>query len=56
MELPALFINGKSISGAWPVDTYKAMIDAEIGRAAALMEQRRLPPSEIYEAIPAAAN
>ncbi len=37
---PAFFINGRFLSGAQPLDNFKAIIDEELGKAEALVKRR----------------
>jgi protein-disulfide isomerase len=48
---PAFFINGKSLSGAQPFESFKAKIDAALADAEALMKQKRIPLKAVYDEI-----
>jgi protein-disulfide isomerase len=48
---PAFFINGKSLSGAQPFESFKAKIDAAIADADALMHKKRIPARAIYDEL-----
>jgi protein-disulfide isomerase len=52
---PAFFINGRSLSGAQPIDRFKAVIDAQLKEADALMRAKRLPATKVYEELMKAA-
>ncbi|WP_257460913.1 DsbA family protein [Archangium lipolyticum] len=47
---PAFFINGRFLSGAQPIDNFKAIIDEELGKAEA-MTRSGTPASQVYAAI-----
>jgi protein-disulfide isomerase len=47
---PAFFINGRFLSGAQPIDAFKAIIDEELGKAEALVRSGT-PASQVYAAI-----
>jgi predicted DsbA family dithiol-disulfide isomerase len=47
---PAFFINGRYLSGAQPIDRFKAIIDEEIKKADAAMKGGQ-KPEEYYGAI-----
>ncbi len=47
---PAFFINGRKLSGAQPIDRFKAMIDDEMGKAQTLVNQGT-PPNQVYAKI-----
>ena len=47
---PAFFINGKKLVGAQPIDRFKAVIDAELQKAQALVNQGTAP-SAVYAKI-----
>ena len=47
---PAFFINGKSLSGAQPFESFKAVIDAEIQAADALLK-KGVAPAKLYDEI-----
>src|SRR5690349_7840310 len=47
---PAFFINGRFLSGAQPIDNFKALIDEELGKAEALTRSGT-PASQVYAAI-----
>ncbi|MBK7860231.1 MAG: thioredoxin domain-containing protein [Archangiaceae bacterium] len=44
---PAFFINGRKLSGAQPIDRFKALIDEEVGKAQSLVNQGT-PAKEVY--------
>jgi protein-disulfide isomerase len=47
---PAFFINGRFLSGAQPIDNFKAIIDEELGKAEALTRSGT-PAGQVYAAI-----
>ncbi|QRN93650.1 thioredoxin domain-containing protein [Archangium violaceum] len=47
---PAFFINGRFLSGAQPIDNFKAIIDEELGKAEALTRSGT-PANQVYAAI-----
>ncbi|XXF75278.1 thioredoxin domain-containing protein [Myxococcaceae bacterium GXIMD 01537] len=47
---PAFFINGRFLSGAQPIDNFKAIIDEELGKAEALVKSGTRP-GQVYAAI-----
>ncbi|ADO71429.1 DsbA family protein [Stigmatella aurantiaca] len=47
---PAFFINGRLLSGAQPLERFKALIDEEYGKAEALVKEGT-KPGEVYAAI-----
>jgi protein-disulfide isomerase len=47
---PAFFINGRKLSGAQPIDRFKALIDEELGKAQALVNQGT-PANQVYAKI-----
>ncbi|WP_163870607.1 DsbA family protein [Myxococcus eversor] len=47
---PAFFINGRFLSGAQPIDNFKALIDEEMGKAEALVKGG-VPASQVYAKI-----
>jgi protein-disulfide isomerase len=47
---PAFFINGRFLSGAQPIDNFKALIDEELGKAEALTRSGT-PANQVYAAI-----
>ncbi|MBX7101899.1 MAG: thioredoxin domain-containing protein [Myxococcaceae bacterium] len=47
---PAFFINGRLLSGAQPIDRFKAIIDDELGKAQAMV-QSGVPASQVYAKI-----
>ncbi|NTX07986.1 thioredoxin domain-containing protein [Myxococcus sp. CA040A] len=47
---PAFFINGRFLSGAQPIDNFKALIDEELGKAEALVKGG-VPASQVYAKI-----
>ncbi len=47
---PAFFINGRFLSGAQPIDNFKALIDEELEKAQALTRSGT-PASQVYAAI-----
>jgi protein-disulfide isomerase len=47
---PAFFINGRKLSGAQPIDRFKAVIDQELAKAEALVKTG-VKPSEIYAKV-----
>jgi protein-disulfide isomerase len=46
---PAFFINGQSLSGAQPFDSFKKVIDAELAKANELVK-KGTPMDKLYEA------
>ncbi len=46
---PAFFINGQSLSGAQPFDSFKKVIDAELAKANELVK-KGTPLDKLYEA------
>ena len=52
---PAFFINGKSLSGAQPFESFKAVIDAEIQAADALLK-KGVAPAKLYDEIQKGAS
>jgi protein-disulfide isomerase len=46
---PAFFINGQSLSGAQPFDSFKKVIDAELAKASELVK-KGTPLEKIYDA------
>jgi protein-disulfide isomerase len=46
---PAFFINGQSLSGAQPFDSFKKVIDAEIAKANELVK-KGTPMDKLYDA------
>ena len=46
---PAFFINGQSLSGAQPFDSFKKVIDAELTKADALLK-KGTPMDKLYDA------
>jgi protein-disulfide isomerase len=47
---PAFFINGKKLSGAQPIDNFKRIIDAELGRAQEMVKSGT-PADQVYARI-----
>ncbi|MBX7101898.1 MAG: thioredoxin domain-containing protein [Myxococcaceae bacterium] len=47
---PAFFINGRSLSGAQPIDRFKALIDTELGKAQAMVSGG-VSPDQVYAKI-----
>jgi protein-disulfide isomerase len=47
---PAFFINGRFLSGAQPIDNFKALIDEELAKAEALVKGG-VPASQVYAKI-----
>jgi protein-disulfide isomerase len=47
---PAFFINGRFLSGAQPIDNFKALIDEELGKAEALVKGG-VRPAQVYAKI-----
>jgi protein-disulfide isomerase len=47
---PAFFINGRKLSGAQPIDRFKALIDEELGKAQTLVSQGT-PAKEVYAKV-----
>jgi protein-disulfide isomerase len=47
---PAFFINGRFLSGAQPIDNFKALIDEELGKAQELVRSGT-PASQVYAAV-----
>lgn len=47
---PAFFVNGRFLSGAQPVDSFRALIDEELREANELVGQG-VPPHQLYETI-----
>ncbi len=47
---PAFFINGRFLSGAQPIDNFKALIDEELEKAQALVRSGT-PASQVYAAV-----
>jgi protein-disulfide isomerase len=47
---PAFFINGRLLSGAQPIESFKALIDEEVGKAEALVKGG-MKPGQVYAAI-----
>ncbi len=45
---PAFFINGRPLSGAQPVDAFKAVIDEELKKAEAYMAENKVAPKDLY--------
>jgi protein-disulfide isomerase len=52
---PTFFINGRKLVGAQPFDRFKAMIDAELARAQALVASGT-PAAQVYERIMSTAS
>ena len=52
---PAFFVNGRFLSGAQPVDAFKAIIDEEKKKAEALVA-RGTPRARVYEAVVASGK
>ncbi len=51
MGTPTFFINGKVLVGAQPFATFKARVDQAILDADALMEQKHIPSTKVYEVL-----
>ncbi|MDY7227306.1 DsbA family protein [Hyalangium rubrum] len=49
---PSFFVNGRFFSGAQPIEVFKAVIDAELAQAQALVKEG-VKPSELYASITA---
>ena len=47
---PQFFVNGKRLRGNPPMDTFTAVVDAELESARALVD-RGMPPPQVYDAI-----
>jgi protein-disulfide isomerase len=47
---PAFFINGRKISGAYPLDAFKKIVDEELAKAEA-MEKAGTPAAQVYDRI-----
>jgi protein-disulfide isomerase len=47
---PAFFINGRFLSGAQPIENFKALIDEELGKAETLVKNGT-KPGQVYAAI-----
>ena len=45
---PAFFVNGRPLSGAQPVEAFKAVIDEEIKKAEAYMAANKVAPKDLY--------
>ncbi len=45
---PAFFINGRPLSGAQPIDAFKAVIDEELEKAEAYMAENKVEPKDLY--------
>ena len=52
---PAFFINGRFLSGAQPIDAFKAIIDDELKKAQAMVAQGT-PADQVYAKIMASAH
>jgi len=51
---PAFFINGRKLSGAQPIETFKRIIDEELAKAQAMVAQGT-PADQVYEKLMASA-
>ncbi|MBI3183584.1 MAG: thioredoxin domain-containing protein [Myxococcales bacterium] len=47
---PAFFINGRKLSGAQPIDSFKRLIDEELGKAEAMVREG-VKPDQVYARI-----
>jgi protein-disulfide isomerase len=45
---PAFFINGRPLSGAQPVEAFKALVDEELKKAEAFMAENKVAPKDLY--------
>ena len=48
---PAFFINGRSLSGAQPIDSFKAVVDSALKDVDALLKTKKIPPAKVYDEI-----
>jgi protein-disulfide isomerase len=48
---PAFFVNGRSLSGAQPLEAFKAKVDQALKDVEALAKGKRIPAAKIYEEI-----
>jgi len=48
---PAFFINGHSLSGAQPLESFKAVIDSSLKEVEALLKTKKIPPAKVYDEL-----
>ena len=48
---PAFFINGRSLSGAQPIDSFKAVVDSALKDVDALLKTKKIPATKVYDEI-----
>jgi protein-disulfide isomerase len=48
---PAFFVNGRPLSGAQPIEAFKAVIDEELKKAEAYMAANKVAPKDLYAAM-----
>ncbi len=48
---PSFFVNGKSLVGAQPFEQFKTKIDEALKEATALMKQKRIPATKVYDEL-----
>jgi protein-disulfide isomerase len=49
--IPAFFINGRSLSGAQPVEAFVELIDEELAKATAYKQQHNVKPANLYASM-----
>ena len=52
---PTFFVNGRRLLGAQPIEKFRAVVDEELARAAALVKAGT-PPGRVYEKLQATAQ
>jgi protein-disulfide isomerase len=48
---PSFFINGRFMSGAMPIDNFKALVDEELKKANEIIQKEGIPASEYYQKV-----
>mgnify|MGYP002146136264 CR=1 FL=1 len=48
---PAFFVNGKSLSGAQPLEAFKAKVDQALKDVEAMAKGKRIPAAKVYDEI-----
>jgi protein-disulfide isomerase len=48
--IPSFFVNGRSVTGAWPVDEFQALLEGEMKKAEALVKNGTRP-EHVYDAL-----
>ncbi|HNN49548.1 MAG TPA: thioredoxin domain-containing protein [Pseudomonadota bacterium] len=48
---PAFFINGRSLSGAQPIEQFKSVIDGALKDVDAMLKGKKMPAAKIYDEI-----